>query len=678
MPKTLTSAIGAVRRATGQLRAVAYLRVSTEEQTKGNGIAYTGRRVLRHIEKKAWAYVDTYSDEGLTGTLEAFERDELSRLMDDARKSPRPFDVVVVYEERAMGRRDRAFWPWVWELQDLGVFVAIVKGDYDNTTDEGRSRMRKAQDKAEDERITIRDRTNGGRDERALDGGYVGGKVPYGYRKEGPRKERVLVVDECDDPQPCATMHEADTLRRARAIYADPEQGDSNWRKTAMLMNADGYTTRSGKPWTHNNLKARVMSPTVLEARQIFRNPEGQNTTVDLDGNPAFGETVVIELDPIFTEAEIRELEEAVKRRPARATAQGGRVYTLSKRMISPCGSYYTGIGRTSNGERHYRCSGTEGCTCSRVDADAAEAYVWNQVSQFLGSEERLKVLVEEHVGSTRNRNVDFASRIAELDQQIKTLRRTISITTAMTVRQAVESGAEDSEAESQAAEAVRPLQSELKELEGLRNEAAAWQQEVSEAGQRAKDLQALARTAHHRLERLTPAQQAEFLALLEIKVTITGEVPQGRQGSPCSLTRWFHEAKRTVPTLTDEAWAKVEPLMTVQYRTLQPRLILEGLLYKARTGCRWAELPSEYGSQRGIQTQLNRWQRSGLWEEIMDALEGVPGTPAFSQDLTPPMVLTGELVPELLLDANSHLDERSRSASCPRVSFKFQIGLAA
>jgi DNA invertase Pin-like site-specific DNA recombinase len=150
-----------------QLRAVDYLRVSTEEQVKGYGIQYSGKKTVKHIASKGWDHVDTFADEGVSGSLLAHERDDLKRLMSQARQQPRPWDVVVVNEERAIGRAGRAFWPWVWELEDLGVFVAVVKGDYDNTTPEGRSRMRKAADRAEDERETIRDRTQGGIQEKA-------------------------------------------------------------------------------------------------------------------------------------------------------------------------------------------------------------------------------------------------------------------------------------------------------------------------------------------------------------------------------------------------------------------------------------------------------------------------------------------------------------------------------
>lgn len=125
---------------TRTLRAVDYLRVSTEEQKKGYGVARQSRKTTRHIALKQWAHAGTYKDEGVSGSLEAADRGDLKRLMDDAQQTPRPFDIVVVPDGRVIGRKGRAFWRWVWALEDIGVYVA---DDYDNTTTEGRKKMRR-------------------------------------------------------------------------------------------------------------------------------------------------------------------------------------------------------------------------------------------------------------------------------------------------------------------------------------------------------------------------------------------------------------------------------------------------------------------------------------------------------------------------------------------------------
>ncbi len=194
----------------GQLRAVAYLRVSTEDQAKGYGIDYTGKRVVKRIKERGWAMVDVFADEGLSGSLEAHERPDLKRLMESARQEPRPFDMVAVHEGRVIGRTGRAFWRWVWELEDLGIYVHVVKKNYDNSTSQGRSRMRKDADYAEEERENIRDRTQGGLQAKAEDGGWTGGRPPYGYMIEnkGRRGLSRLVLDEREQ----AVLHRAGKL----------------------------------------------------------------------------------------------------------------------------------------------------------------------------------------------------------------------------------------------------------------------------------------------------------------------------------------------------------------------------------------------------------------------------------------------------------------------------------
>ncbi|MFJ8791845.1 recombinase family protein [Streptomyces sp. NPDC102462] len=233
MTHTLTSAIDVAQQAVraGQLRAVIYARVSTEEQAKGYGIAAGDKRAKRYIEKKDWAYITTFADEGVSGSLDWTERPDLNRLMELAQQEPRPFDVVVVPEGRVIGRADRAYYPWVWKLEDLGVFVADAKLDIDNTTDEGRAKMREEANYAFKEYTRIRARTQSGIQEHAEDGGYTGGYVPFGYRVEnmGKKRESRLVPDEM----------EATTAKRARQLFVEHR----NWSTAAELLNAEQLFT---------------------------------------------------------------------------------------------------------------------------------------------------------------------------------------------------------------------------------------------------------------------------------------------------------------------------------------------------------------------------------------------------------------------------------------------------
>ncbi|MFE0376200.1 recombinase family protein [Streptomyces inhibens] len=667
MSKNLIRAITTARRATtARLRAVDYLRVSTEEQVKGYGITYTGKRTKKHIANKGWDHVGTYADEGFSGSLEAHERPDLNRLMQEARQVPRPFDVVCVPEERAIGRAGRAFWPWVWELEDLGVFVAIVKGDYDNTTPDGRSRMRKAADRAEDEREVIRERTQGGLQEKAEDGGYIGGKVPYGYRviNKGVKGESHLVIDDCADcHSDCTKKHEADSLRKGRKRFVESR----DWEDVAIVMNAAGYRKRNGEPWSYHSARQQILSDIVVEARQVFRG--SRYVQRDADGNPIYGEPVVIKLDPIFTPEEVTELKNANKKPPRKPSTS--RIYTLSGQIVSPCGKRYVGGGKGRR-EKQYRCQGriaaypgAPTCDCASLRAEPVEEEAWKKIKGLLGDLDQLKAMADDWIGVRSGTRVNFTERIAELDKQIATQKKAVNITIGMTAKQIAMEDEElsEEEAEKRVAEVVAPLQQELAKLQKDRSDIASWQKESDAAGERITQLINLANMAKRRLHDMPLEKQHEFMVLIESEVTIIGDAPQGRKGQPCALAAWFSERGLEVPLLTDEEWEKVAPLVDWKSRNLAPRTVLAGILYKVRTDTPWKNVPSLFGSPATLQTYWTRWRKSGFWEHAMKALAQERSTP-LPAPLPPKIKLRCLIEPETILESECRSCESTAPGS--------------
>jgi transposase len=54
---------------------------------------------------------------------------------------------------------------------------------------------------------------------------------------------------------------------------------------------------------------------------------------------------------------------------------------------------------------------------------------------------------------------------------------------------------------------------------------------------------------------------------------------------------------------LSDEQWQFIQPLLPLRARTGRPRAddrrTLNGILYVLVTGCRWMDMPKEYGSHK-------------------------------------------------------------------------------
>jgi putative transposase len=79
---------------------------------------------------------------------------------------------------------------------------------------------------------------------------------------------------------------------------------------------------------------------------------------------------------------------------------------------------------------------------------------------------------------------------------------------------------------------------------------------------------------------------------------------------------------------LTGPIWEKLEPLVTAAKRTpvgakpeVPDRLFLEAVLYRARTGLPWRDLPQEFGDWNAIFQRTKRWRLAGVWDRLFEML---------------------------------------------------------
>ncbi len=78
---------------------------------------------------------------------------------------------------------------------------------------------------------------------------------------------------------------------------------------------------------------------------------------------------------------------------------------------------------------------------------------------------------------------------------------------------------------------------------------------------------------------------------------------------------------------LTDEQWARLEPLLPPQKpktgRTnLDHRRIINGILWVLRTGAPWEDLPARYGTRGTVSSRYYRWREAGIWDHIFADLQ--------------------------------------------------------
>lgn len=79
---------------------------------------------------------------------------------------------------------------------------------------------------------------------------------------------------------------------------------------------------------------------------------------------------------------------------------------------------------------------------------------------------------------------------------------------------------------------------------------------------------------------------------------------------------------------LTDARWKKIEQLLPGKASdpgctAKDNRLFVEAVLWIARTGSPWRDLPAALGNWHTTYVRFARWRDSGVWDRVAQALAG-------------------------------------------------------
>lgn len=79
---------------------------------------------------------------------------------------------------------------------------------------------------------------------------------------------------------------------------------------------------------------------------------------------------------------------------------------------------------------------------------------------------------------------------------------------------------------------------------------------------------------------------------------------------------------------LSNEKWAKIEPLLPpVQsgkkgHPYLPHRQIINGILWRSRTGTGWRDIPERYGPYQTCYDRFVRFRKKGVWQNMLELLQ--------------------------------------------------------
>lgn len=182
--------------APGPVRAVGYLRVSTEEQAKkGISLDAQEKSIFSFIEAKGWKLVECVRDPGFSG--KNMNRPGLQKIIKLCKSNG--VDVVVVYKLDRLSRRMRDMLELVDDVfEKNGIDLACVTETIDTSTAMGRTFFWIITILAQLERERIGERVSDARTFRDNKGEWTG-RTPYGYELayvNGKRIKGKLRMDE--------------------------------------------------------------------------------------------------------------------------------------------------------------------------------------------------------------------------------------------------------------------------------------------------------------------------------------------------------------------------------------------------------------------------------------------------------------------------------------------------
>ncbi|MBJ6362776.1 recombinase family protein [Paenibacillus sp. GCM10012307] len=239
------------------MKVIGYVRVSTSGQAKdGYSLSYQQDEIRFYCEQQGWDLQDIFTDEGISGAKideDALEVDRIGFQTMLAAIAAQDVDAVVVLNTSRLWRSDIVKVIVHREFKKYGVDVksieqptySIYKKDPSDFLINGLMELLDAY-----QRLEISMKLSRGRNKKAQQGGYAGGRAAFGYKAKKGQKAIEINLDEA--------------LAVQRVFELKELFPDWSLSQLAYQMNDDRFTTAQGKKFTKVQIKR------ILDRRPLY------------------------------------------------------------------------------------------------------------------------------------------------------------------------------------------------------------------------------------------------------------------------------------------------------------------------------------------------------------------------------------------------------------------------